>query len=197
MKRYLIGMSGATGAILTVRLIQELKERTGAELQLIASPAGIRTLALEEPDISWASVKAMVDVVHDHRDIAAGPASGGYPHDGMIIIPCSISTVGSLAHAIGHNLLTRAADVTLKERRPLIVVPREAPLHAQHLRNLTTLAELGAVILPPMLAFYQRPETLEDMVNHVVGKTLDQLRIEHDLVPPWTGPKGVERPHTM
>lgn len=191
-QRYVVGMSGATGSILGVRLLQELRARE-AEVHLVASPPAIRTLDLELPDWPWSRVKELAHVVHDHRDIAASIASGSYPHDGMIIAPCSISSVAAIAHGLGENLLVRAADVTLKERRPLIVMAREAPLHLVHLRNLAAIAELGGIVLPPLLAFYQQPKSVMDLVDHVVGKALDLLRIPHDLYEPWEGPARARR----
>lgn len=188
MERVVVGMSGGSGPILGVRLLEVLAAMDDVESHLVASPAAVRTLDLESEGRPWNEVKELADVVHDHRDIAASISSGSFRHRGMAIVPASMNTVSSLAHGIASNLLTRAADVTLKERRNLIVVPRETPLHLGHLRSLTTLAELGACIIPPLLAFYHQPKTVEDLVDHVVGKVIDQLGFEQQLFPPWRGP---------
>lgn len=186
MKRLLVGITGASGVIIGVRLLEELA-RAGMETHLVASPAAVRTLALECPERSWQDVRRLAHTVHEFRDIAAPPSSGSWQHAGMAVVPCSLNTASSLAAGIAGNLLVRAADVTLKERRNLVVVPREAPLHAGHLQALARLAELGACVLPPVLTFYNRPTTLEDAVNWVVGRVLDQLAIEHALYPRWEG----------
>jgi len=187
VQRFLIGVSGASGSILAVRLLEVLRDQPDVEVHLITTPAALRTLTLEMPDYPVSRLRELVDEVHDCRDIAAPPSSGTWPHDGMAIVPCSISSASAIALGLGTNLLLRAADVTLKERRNLVVVPRETPLHLGHLQTLARLAELGACVVPPMLAFYQKPKTMADLVDHVVARVLDQLHIEHDLQPPWSG----------
>ena len=187
MRRYLVGISGASGSILAIRLLQELRRDDDTEVHLVVSPAAWRTLHLEEPEFGARRLRDLAHVVHGHRDVAAPPASGGFAHDGMVIVPCSIATASELSLGIGRNLLARAADVTLKEGRRLIVVPRESPMHAGHLEALARLARLGACILPPMLAFYHRPRSVADLVDHVVARILERLGREQDVVPPWPG----------
>lgn len=184
-RRIVVGISGGSGPQLGVRLLECLRDLGGFETHLIVTAGAARCLKLEMPEIGLADVERLADVVHDDRDLAASVSSGSFLHDGMVIMPASMKTVSNVAYGNSWNLLVRAADVTLKERRPLVVVPRETPLHLGHLRAMTTLAEIGAIIVPPMVAFYAAPRTLDDVVNHVVGKVLDALRIEHDLFPRW------------
>jgi 4-hydroxy-3-polyprenylbenzoate decarboxylase len=185
-RRLVIGITGSTGAIYGVRLLERLRDHGGFERHLIMSAPAKRTL-VEETDYTVKAVEALADVVHDNRDIGASIASGSFRTQGMVIAPCSIKTASAVA--IGHTdtLIARTADVQLKEGRPLIAVVRETPLHLGHLRTLVALAEIGAVILPPMPAFYLRPKTVADVVDHTVARLLDRLGIEHDLVPEWTG----------
>lgn len=164
------------------------------ERHLVATPAAVRTLHIEHPERSWEEVKRLADVVHDHRDIAAAPSSGSFPMEAMVVVPASMNTCAAIAHGLAGNLLTRCADVFLKERRNLIVVPRETPLHLGHLRTLATLAELGACVLPPMVAFYQAPKSVADIVDHTVGKVLDQLGIAHELFTRWSGTRPDDAP---
>ena len=188
-RRIILGITGASAVIYGIRLLQELKKRPDVETHLILSRAAGVTIRLECPEWELEAVRALADVAHKEMDIAASIASGSFPVEAMVVVPASMKTVAQIATGTGETLLHRAADVTLKERRPLIVVPRETPMHLGHLRNLTTLAELGAVIVPPMVAFYQKPETLDDMIDHTVGKLLDLLRVEHDLYRRWEGPE--------
>jgi 4-hydroxy-3-polyprenylbenzoate decarboxylase len=169
-----------------VRLLEELRKRAAFELHLILSTPAKRTLA-EETDLSVKDVEALADVVHDDRDIGASVASGSFRTEGMVVAPCSMKTVSALATGHADTLIARAGDVTLKEARPLIVVVRETPLHLGHLRQLVALAEIGGIILPPMPAFYNRPRTVDDIVNHTVARILDRLGVDQDLVPEWTG----------
>jgi len=192
MKRILVGISGGSGPVMAVRLMQALRAQDDLEVHLVASPAAIRTLHIENPETSWAAVMDLAHHVHDHKNIAAPPASGSFPLDAMIVIPASMHTCAAIAWGMADNLLVRAADVCLKERRNLVVVPRETPLHEGHLDTLTRLARLGACVLPPMVAFYHRPESLEDVVGHTVGKVLDQVGIPHDLFRRWEGPPAGE-----
>jgi 4-hydroxy-3-polyprenylbenzoate decarboxylase len=188
VRRFVVGISGASGPILGIRLLETLRETPGVETHLVVSKGAVRTLQLECPDWPLERVRALAAHYHEDFDLAAAISSGSFLHDGMIIIPASMKTCGNLASGNAGNLLVRAADVTLKERRPLIVVPREAPLHLGHLRALTALAEYGATILPPVLATYHAPQTVLDLVDHVVGKALDLLRVEHRLFRRWNGP---------
>lgn len=184
--RLLVGISGSTGSIYGVRLLQVLGRVPNLETHLIISAPAKRTI-VEETEFSVKEVEGLAARVYDNRDIGAAPASGSFKTLGMVIMPCSIKTASALATSTGDTLLCRAGDVTLKEGRPLIVGVREAPLHVGHLRQLTTLAELGAIIFPPVPAFYHRPKTLDDIVNHTVGRILDRLSIPQELVREWTG----------
>jgi 4-hydroxy-3-polyprenylbenzoate decarboxylase len=185
-KRLIVAITGSTGAIYGIRLLEQLRAQAAFELHLIVSAPAKRTLA-EETDLSVRAVEGLADVVHDNRDIGASIASGTFKTAGMVIAPCSMKTVSALATGHGDTLIARAGDVTLKEGRPLIVVVRETPLHLGHLRQLVALAEIGGIILPPMPAFYHRPRTVDDIVNHTVARILDRLGIEQKLVPEWTG----------
>lgn len=185
-RRIVVGMSGATGAIYGIRLLQELKARGDLELHLVLSAPARRTL-VEETDYTPQQVEALADVVHDNRDIGAAIASGSFRTLGMVIAPCSVKTMSALAGCHADTLIARAGDVTLKEGRPLIVLFRETPLHTGHLRQMLALSEMGAILLPPMPAFYHRPATVLDLVNHTVARVLDRLGLEHALVPEWSG----------
>jgi len=176
--------------IYAIRLLQELKQASQVETHLVMSKAAGITLRLECPEWELEAVRALADISYKEMDIAAAIASGSFPIDAMLVVPASMKTVAQIATGTGQTLLHRAADVTLKERRPLYVVPRETPLHLGHLRNLTTLAELGAVVVPPMPAFYHRPNTLDEVIDHTVGKLLDLLGIEHRLFRRWQGPES-------
>ena len=185
-RRLVVAMTGSTGAIYGVRLLERLRAHGGFERHLVLSNPARRTLA-EETDVSVKDVEALADVVHDNRDIGASIASGSFRTEGMVIVPCSIKTASAIATGHTDTLIARAGDVTLKEGRPLIAVVRETPLHLGHLRLLVALAEIGAVILPPMPAFYHRPRTVDDVVDHTVARILDRLGVDHGLVPEWTG----------
>lgn len=193
MKRLIVGISGASGAIYGVRLLQVLRDVADVETHLIMSQAARQTLTLET-DLSLRDVQALADVVHDARDIAASISSGSFKTAGMVILPCSIKTLSGIVHSYTDGLLTRAADVVLKERRPLVLCVRETPLHLGHLRLMTQAAEIGAVIMPPVPAFYHRPQTLDDVINQTVNRVLDQFDIElpQDLFTRW---QGSERAH--
>lgn len=184
--RLLVGISGSTGSIYGIRLLQALGRVPNVETHLIISMPAKRTI-VEETEFSVKEVEQLAARVYDNRDIGAAPASGSFKTAGMVILPCSIKTASALATSTGDTLLCRAGDVTLKEGRPLIVGVREAPLHVGHLRQLTALAELGAIVFPPVPAFYHRPKTLDDIVNHTVGRVLDRLNIQHDLGSEWAG----------
>ncbi|HHA2010963.1 TPA: UbiX family flavin prenyltransferase [Enterobacter mori] len=188
MKRLIIGISGASGAIYGVRLLQVLRDVAEVETHLVMSQAARQTLSLET-DLSLRGVQALADVVHDARDIAASISSGSFKTAGMVILPCSIKTLSGIVNSYTDTLVTRAADVVLKERRPLVLCVRETPLHLGHLRLMTQAAELGAVIMPPVPAFYHRPQTLDDIINQTVNRVLDQFDIDlpEDLFTRWQG----------
>ena len=183
-RRLIVGISGASGVVYGIRLLQILRDRPDIESHLVCSKAAERTIA-EETDWAVKDVKAMASVVHPVTDIGASIASGSFRTEGMVIIPCSIHTAGAIAGCISDTLLTRAADVCLKEGRRLVLVVRETPLHVGHLRMLLVAAESGAIIAPPLPAFYSRPATLDDVINHTCGRVLDQFGIPHDLVRRW------------
>ena len=188
MKRIVVGISGASGVIYGVRLLEVLRGVDGVETHLIISPAARRTLALET-DLPSGHIEVIADKVHRPGDIAAAISSGSFRSAGMIVAPCSIKTLAGIATSYSENLLLRAADVTLKERRPLVLLVRETPLHLGHLRLLVQVAELGAVVMPPMPAFYHRPKTLEDVIDQTVNRALDMLGVElnQDIFRRWQG----------
>lgn len=188
MKRLIIGLSGASGVIYGVRMLQVLQNVEEVETHLVMSQAARQTLALES-DYSLRDVQALADVVHDVRDIAATISSGSYKTAGMAIVPCSMKTLSGIVHSYSDSLLTRAADVVLKEQRKLVLCVRETPLHIGHLRMMTTAAELGAVIMPPVPAFYHRPQTIDELVDQTVNRVLDQFDIDlpEDLFTRWQG----------
>ncbi len=188
MKRLIVGISGASGAIYGVRLLQVLRDVADVETHLVMSQAARQTLSLET-DYSLRDVQALADVVHDARDIAASISSGSFKTSGMVILPCSIKTLSGIVNSYTDTLVTRAADVVLKERRPLVLCVRETPLHLGHLRLMTQAAELGAVIMPPVPAFYHRPQSLDDVINQTVNRVTDQFDIElpDDLFARWQG----------
>ena len=186
MKRLLVGITGASGVVYGIRLLMALRDAPDVESHLILSPGAAVTLSLET-DRSAEDVRALADVVHDHGNLAAAVSSGSFPVCGMAVVPCSMKSLAQIALSLGDNLLSRAADVTLKERRKLVVVPRETPLHLGHLRHMVALAEMGAVILPPAPSFYHGPQTILDVVDQTVGKVLDQFDIPHSLFRRWSG----------
>jgi len=186
VSRLVVGITGASGSIYGIRLLEILRATTALELHLVISAAGKRTL-VEETDYGVAEVEALAHHRYDIKDIGATLASGSFRTAGMVIAPCSIKTAGAIAACYSDGLIARAADVTLKEGRPLIPVVRETPLHVGHLRMLTALAEMGAVILPPVPAFYHRPKELDDIVNHTVARVLDRLNLPQTLIGEWQG----------
>jgi flavin prenyltransferase len=183
--RIVVGISGASGAIYGVRTLQALRH-LGVETHLVLSETAGETIAYETP-YTVDDVLAMADKVYPVSDVAAAISSGSFRTDGMIIAPCSIKTLSGVANSYNENLLTRAADVSLKERRRLVLVVRETPLHLGHLRLMTAVTEMGAVLLPPMPAFYHKPQTIDDIVNQTVGKVLDQFGLDASLFKRWTG----------
>ena len=186
MKRLVIAMTGASGALYGVRLLEHLKTAGGVETHLMISDAAALNLH-HELDIKRKEVESLANVVHSVRDIGACVASGSFQSDGMVIAPCSMKTLASVAHGMCDNLISRAADVMLKERRRLILMVRETPFNLAHLRNMTAVTEMGGIVFPPLPALYQRPQTVSEMVDHTVGRVLDMLSIEQTLAPEWTG----------
>jgi flavin prenyltransferase len=183
-RRLVVGISGASGVIHGIRLLEVLQGHPGIETHLVVTKAAERTIA-EETDYRIPDVKALASVAHPVTDIGASIASGSFQTSGMVVIPCSIHTLSAVAYCQGHTLLTRAADVTLKERRRLVLVVRETPLHRGHLASMLAAAEAGAVIMPPVPAFYGLPRTVDDIVNFTVGRVLDLFGIEHSLLRRW------------
>ncbi|MFL1914024.1 UbiX family flavin prenyltransferase [Plesiomonas shigelloides] len=188
--RLIVGISGASGAQYGIRLLQVLQPLAQIETHLIISQAARRTIALET-EFSLREVTSLADVYHDVRDIAASVSSGSFRTAGMVILPCSVKTLSGIVHSYADDLLVRAADVVLKERRTLVLGVRETPLHLGHLRLMTQAAELGAVIMPPVPAFYHRPQTLDDIIDQTVNRVLDQFAIElpQDLFRRWQTPE--------
>jgi 4-hydroxy-3-polyprenylbenzoate decarboxylase len=186
--RLLVGMSGASGAVYGIRMLEVLRTVPAVEVHLVTTPAARRTIRLET-DRDPREIDALADVVYRFGDIAAAPSSGSFPIDAMAVVPCSIRTLSAIALSLGDNLLVRAADVALKERRPLLLALRETPLHLGHLRSMVSVAELGAIVSPPMPAFYNRPSSIDDIVDQTVNRLLDQLGVEldEDLFQRWRG----------
>jgi len=180
----IVGISGASGAIYGVRILQVLR-RAGVPTHLVVSKAAAITLK-EEANLSIGDVRALADVTHANGDIAASISSGSFKTRGMIIAPCAIRTLSDIAYGATANLLSRAADVVLKERRRLVLVVREAPLHTGHLKSMLAATENGAIIVPPVPAFYHHPKTIDDIVNQTVGRCLDLFDIETDMVKRWS-----------
>jgi len=194
MKRIIVGISGASGAIYGIRMLQILREIGGVESHVVMSPAAQRTIMLET-EFEIAQVEEMADRLYRAKDIAAAISSGSFCAAGMVVAPCSIRTLSGIATSYSENLLLRAADVTLKERRPLVLLVRETPLHLGHLKLLIQVVEMGAVVMPPVPAFYHRPSSLKDVIDQTINRTLDMLGIEleHDLFPRWQGPVEEDR----
>ena len=191
-KRIIVGITGATGVIYGVRLLEVLKEME-FETHLIFSDAAKKNISIET-DLSVSGVEELAYKVHDVKDMAASISSGSFKTYGMVIVPCTIKTLSGVAHSYNDNLMVRAADVVLKERRRLILVVRETPFHKGHLELMMKVADLGAVILPPIPAFYHAPRTIEDIIDHTIGKILDFMDIEHSLFKRWNGiPEETEK----
>jgi flavin prenyltransferase len=184
-RRLIVGIAGASGVIYGVRVLELLRE-TGIETHLVMSKSAELTLAYET-DYKPKDVKALASVNHPPTDIGAAISSGSFPTMGMVIAPCSIRTMSEIATGVTSSLLSRAADVVLKEKRRLVLALRETPLHGGHLRTMTTLADIGAVVAPIVPAFYARPKTVDDIINHTVGRLLDQFGIETKVVRRWQG----------
>ncbi len=191
MKRLIIGISGASGVVYGVRMLEVLREVEGVETHLVMTPAAKKTIVLET-DLGVSNVEALANEVHGFGDISASLSSGSYKTTGMVVIPCAMKTLSGIANSYSDNLLLRAADVALKDRRKLVLVVRETPLHLGHLRLMAQVTEMGAILMPPMPAFYHRPKTIDDLINQTVNRVLDVLDIElgKDLFARWEGPPG-------
>ena len=185
-RRIIVAISGASGAVYGVRLLQVLRDTPGVESHLVVSSAGWRNVE-EEHGQQRADIEALADHVHDIANIGAAIASGSFQSSGMVVAPCSMRTLAAIAHGLSDNLITRAADVLLKERRRLVLMVRESPLSLIHLRNMVGATEAGAIICPPMPAFYLRPKTIDDIVDFSVARALDLLEVPHTLVARWSG----------
>jgi 4-hydroxy-3-polyprenylbenzoate decarboxylase len=187
--KLVIGITGSSGVIYGIRLLQVLQDHPEVETHLILSKFGRLNVTLET-DMQPEQVEALADVVHSPGNQAASISSGSFKTDGMIVAPCSMKTLSAIVHSYADSLIPRAADVTLKERRPLVLMPRESPLHLGHCELLYKAAQLGAVIAPPVPAFYNKPQTLDDMINHSVGRVLDLFDIDTGIVERWGGSKA-------
>ncbi len=184
--RLIIGMAGASGLIYGIRMLEVLKDLKNVETHLVMS-ATAKMNAVIETDWDIAGIEGLADVVHSIRDVAATIASGSFKTDGMVVAPCSMKTLSAITHSYADNLLVRAADVVLKEQRRLVLMPRETPLHVGHCKLMYEAAQLGAIIAPPMPALYNRPETIDDIINHSVGRVLDLFGIDPGIVKRWAG----------
>ncbi|NGX55084.1 MAG: putative UbiX-like flavin prenyltransferase [Chlamydiae bacterium] len=200
MARLVVGISGASGTILAIKALRTLCE-LGHEIELVITPGALSTATVEMGK-PYATPRGFVSelpetaqkqiTLHANNYVGHSICSGSYPTDGMLIIPCSMATVGAIAHGLGDNGLRRAADVILKERRPLVLVPRETPLHAVHLENMLKLTQMGATIVLPVPAWYLKPKTVDEIENYIVGKALDALKIDHSLYPIFKQKGGVD-----
>ncbi|MCA9938094.1 MAG: UbiX family flavin prenyltransferase [Anaerolineales bacterium] len=188
MERIIVGITGASGVMYGIRLLQVLADLPTVETHLVMSTAAAQTIGLET-DYTADEVMALADVTYRFRDIAAAISSGSFRTQGMVVLPCSMKTLAAIAHSFSDNLITRAADVVLKERRRLVLMPRETPLHLGHVRLMQQVIEMGAILAPPMPAFYHRPQTLDDIINQTVNRALDLLdiRLPQDLFARWRG----------
>jgi len=186
MKKLIVGISGATGMIYGIRLLEVLRTIYDVETHLVMSPWARLNIEIETSYMP-AEVEALADEVHSYRNQAASISSGSFKTDGMVVAPCSMKTLSAIVNSFADNLLTRAADVVLKERRTLVLMPREAPLHVGHCKLLYEAAQLGAVIAPPMPAFYSQPQTIDDLINHSVGRVLDLFDVDAGILKRWEG----------
>ena len=185
-RRIIVAISGASGAVYGARLLQVLRGLPGIETHLVVSDAGWRNLQ-HELGMESPAAQALAHQVHDVNNVGAAIASGSFQCHAMVVAPCSMRTLAAIAHGLADNLLTRAADVMLKERRRLVLMVRETPLHLAHLRNMVAVTEMGGIVCPPLPAFYLRPQTVEDVVNHSVARVLDLIDVDHQLAPRWQG----------
>jgi 4-hydroxy-3-polyprenylbenzoate decarboxylase len=185
-RRLLVAITGASGAVYGLRLLQCLAATPGVETHAVVSDAGWLTLR-HELNLAPDDLRPLVHTLHDAAHIGAGPASGSFRCSAMVVAPCSMRTLAAIAHGLSDTLVTRAADVMLKERRRLVLMARETPLHLTHLRNMVSVTEMGAIVCPPMPAFYLKPQSVDDIVNASVARVLDLLDVPHDLSPRWQG----------
>jgi 4-hydroxy-3-polyprenylbenzoate decarboxylase len=190
-RRLIVAITGATGSIYGVRLLETLRRLGGVETHLLISSAGWLNIQ-HELDIDKTAVHALADVVHNVRDIGASIASGSFATDGMIVAPCSMKTLASIAIGLSDNLITRAADVVLKERRRLVLMVRETPFNLAHLRNMTSVTEMGGVIFPPLPAFYHRPASIDEMVDQTVDRVIDMFELGNPIAAAWPGLKDTD-----
>ncbi len=185
-RRIIVAISGASGAVYGVRLLQVLRDTPDIESHLVVSSGGWRNVQAEH-GLQRADIEALAHHVHDIADVGASIASGSFPCSGMVVAPCSMRTLAAIAHGLSDNLITRAADVVLKERRRLVLMVRESPLSLIHLRNMVSATEAGAIICPPVPAFYLRPQSVDDIVDFSVARVLDLLDVPHTLAARWNG----------
>jgi polyprenyl P-hydroxybenzoate/phenylacrylic acid decarboxylase-like protein len=190
-KRLIVAMTGATGSIYGLRILETLRALGGWETHLVVSDAGMLN-AWQEYRLARKDITRLADVVHKVRDVGAAISSGSFITAGMVIAPCSMKTLAAVAHGFSDNLISRAADVILKERRRLVLITREAPLNLAHIRNMAAVTEMGGVIFPPVPAFYSGAKTIDDLVNHTVGRVLDLFGVEHETISRWQGIKSEE-----
>jgi len=187
-QRLIVAMTGATGSIYGLRILETLRRKGGWETHLIVSDAGMLN-AWQEYKLARRDITKLADVVHNVRDVGASISSGSFITAGMVVAPCSMKTLSAVANGFSDNLISRAADVILKERRRLVLITREAPLNLAHIRNMASVTEMGGVIFPPVPAFYSRAKTIDDLVNHTVGRVLDLFGIAHENISRWQGMK--------
>jgi 4-hydroxy-3-polyprenylbenzoate decarboxylase len=185
-RRLIVAITGASGAVYGVRLLQALRDRPEVQTHLLVSAAGWLNVE-QELGRGRREIEALADVLHNVRDVGASIASGSFRSDGMVVAPCSMRTLAAVAHGMSDNLITRAADVVLKERRRLVLMVRETPLNLAHLRNMTTVTEMGGIVFPPVPAFYNRPQSVDELIDHTVGRVLDLLDVTQTLSPAWPG----------
>jgi 4-hydroxy-3-polyprenylbenzoate decarboxylase len=188
-RRFVVAITGATGAVYGVQLLRRLAQCPGVETHLVLSDAATLTLH-QEVGLQKREVEALAHVVHRNRDIGAAIASGSFKSDGMVIAPCSMKTLAAVALGLSDNLIARAADVILKERRRLILMVRETPFNLAHLRNMTAVTEMGGIVFPPLPSFYNRPATIDEMVDHTIARVMDLLGVANELAPRWAGMKA-------
>ena len=187
-RRLIVAMTGATGSIYGLRILERLRAMGGWETHLVVSDAGMLN-AWQEYKLARKDITKLADVVHNVRDVGASISSGSFITAGMVVAPCSMKTLAAVANGFSDNLISRAADVILKERRRLVLITREAPLNLAHIRNMEAVTEMGGVIFPPVPAFYSRAKTIDDLVNHTVGRVLDLFNVEHESIKRWQGMK--------
>jgi len=196
-RRLIVAITGASGAVYGVRLLQVLRTVPGTEIHLVVTPAGWMNVE-QELQFGRAQVEALAHEVHGVREVGASIASGSFATDGMVVAPCSMRTLAAVAHGLSDNLVARAADVALKERRRVVLMVRETPLNLAHLRNMVAVTEMGGVVFPPVPAFYNRPESIDALVDHTVGRVLDLFGIAQALSPAWAGLRsGLARPPAL